>query len=415
MFAFLPAVRAFAPSVKLMTDTPYIESEFYQLPKHGQPVCGDVFLSRKDKLDGRVTSVLADGLGSGIKAGVLATLTSTMALRFVREDVGIREAARIIMDTLPVCKERKVGYSTFTIVDVDATGATRVMEHDNPPCLLLRAGVAVPIDWTETPFTPRRRVPGGPPRLLREASFQLAEEDRLIFCSDGVVQAGLGRPRTPLGWTLPAVRDCALGEIRQHPAISARELARRLVLAAIAKDDGVALDDVTCGVLYFRRPRRLLVVTGPPYARDRDALIARQVERFPGTVVIAGGTTADILARELQRDMTPDPESLDPDVPPVASMPGVALVTEGAITLRKVAELLEEDAAPDSLPRHGAARLLRLLLNHDAIQFVVGTRVNQAHQDPDIPVEFDLRRNIIRRIAGILEERHRKDVRLSFM
>lgn len=96
-------------------------------------------------------------------------------------------------------------------------------------------------------------------------------------------------------------------------------------------------------------------------------------------------------------------------------MDGIDLVTEGTVTLAKTAELLERGAAADAARKMPANDLVTLMLQSDIVEFVVGTRINEAHQDPNVPVELDLRRNIVRKIAGLLETRHLKEARIRFI
>jgi hypothetical protein len=167
--------------------------------------------------------------------------------------------------------------------------------------------------------------------------------------------------------------------------------------------------------MYFRNPRRLLVLTGPPFSRDKDPELARLVNTFDGRKVVCGGTTANILGRLLKRDIAMDLDFFDPEVPPTSRMKGVDLITEGTITLAKVASLLEDGVNPDTLARNAVRQLVSLLLDSDIVQFVVGTRINEAHQDPSIPAELDLRRNIIKRIARQLEQKHFQETSIRYL
>ncbi len=396
-----------------MAEEVFIEVDFCQAAKRGQPVSGDVFVSRKVKQEGRIVSVLSDGLGSGVKANVLATLTSSMALDFVVHHTDIEQTARTIMDTLPLCSERRIAYSTFTIVDIESTREVRIIEHENPPCLILRDGHEL--------CCPKRRtvLPVGAGNLQREralesTAFTAAIDDRIVFFSDGVNQSGMGRDTMPLGWGREAVLEFALSLVRSQPRISARDLARRIVNLATLNDAGQPQDDITCAVVYFRRPRRLLVATGPPFDTHHDRLLAETVATFPGHVILCGGTTAQIVSRELNRPVSVDLDELDDEIPPISRMQGVDLVTEGTITLARVADMLETDASPTPGRRHGAAQLVDYLLNSDVIEFLIGTRINEAHQDPTVPVELDLRRNLMRRIARTLEDRHLKETHTRY-
>jgi hypothetical protein len=388
----------------------FIEVDSCQQAKQGQLISGDVFLSQKVKLEDRVVSVLSDGLGSGVKASVLATMTATMALKFAASAMDMRRSAEIIMDTLPICSVRKISYSTFTVVDMTSTGETRIIEHGNPPFLLIRPEGELVIQKTEV--RPKRWQD----RLINFSSFEVQREDRIIFFSDGITQAGMGEFRTPLGWGLENVDKFVREQIRWDPYISARELSRLLVAQAVEIDGLGAKDDITCAVVYFRSPRKLLVMTGAPFNRAHDQDLAKMAERTSGRKVICGGTTANIISRLLGRAIKIDMrQQLDPKVPPSARMEGFELVTEGTLTLGEVARLLEEGFDPEGMKSNAAVRLANMLLDSDIVKFAVGTRINEAHQDPNIPVELDLRRNIVKRIAQLLESKHMKRVIIQYL
>jgi hypothetical protein len=355
----------------------FIEVGHYCCKKYGQGAEGDVFLSRKTD-DGRIISVLSDGLGSGIKAGVLATLTATMAAKFVAEDMPPRKAARIIMKTLPVCKERGISYATFTLVDIDSQSQVKIIEYDNPAYLLFRQ-VAEPVLLeplkrdlvVRRPAGSRRDHGGTATALLSQAvmhysEFQATAGDRLVFFSDGVAQSGMGSRAYPLGWGIPRIQAHVMNLIQETPDISARKLAQ------IFRD-------------------------------------------FTGAKVLCGGTTASIIARELGRTIKVNLKNLDLRIPPASTMDGADLVTEGIITLGKVAELLESPSPTDRYRVNPATQLTELLLNSDCIEFVVGTKINEAHQDPTMPVELEIRRNIIKRIARLLEEKYLKEIQIRFI
>ena len=388
----------------------FIEVDSCQRAKHGQFISGDVFLTRKVEPEGRIISVLSDGLGSGVKASVLASMTATMALKFTASAMDIHRSAEIIMDTLPICSVRKISYSTFTVVDMASTGQTRIIEHGNPSFLLVRPKGELIVEKTEV--RPKRWED----RVISFSSFDVQREDRIVFFSDGITQAGMGEFRTPLGWGLQSVEKFVREKIARYPQISARELSRLLVAKAEEVDGLSAKDDITCGVVYFRSPRQLLVMTGAPFNRAHDHDLAKMAEKTQGRKVICGGTTANIVSRLLNRPIQIDMrQELDRKVPPSARMEGFDLVTEGTLTLGEVLRLLEEGFAPEEMKSNAAVRLANMLLDSDIVKFAVGTRINEAHQDPNIPVELDLRRNIVKRIARVLEDKHMKRVLIQYL
>ncbi|MGI5861608.1 MAG: SpoIIE family protein phosphatase [Myxococcales bacterium] len=392
-----------------MTGNAYIEVDFRQRAKHGQRAPGDVFLSKKLKAEDRIVSVLSDGLGSGVKASVLATLTATMGVKYATSFRDIRKSAATIMETLPVCSVRKISYSTFTIADVNGEGTARIIEHGNPPFALLRGDTHVLVP-TETLVLDEWKD-----RPLTAAQLALEPGDRLVLFSDGVTQSGIGEASMPLGWGDESAIALALEKVKAKPDLSAGKLAQAIVDQAARNDRLKPKDDISCAVLYFRSPRRLLVMTGPPFSKERDGELVELALTYPGRKAICGGTTASIISRRLGREVTVDIADLDPEVPPASRMEGVDLITEGTLTMAHLAELLERSGPDVELPPNAVGDLLELMLESDIIEFVVGTRINEAHQDPNIPVQLDLRRNIVKKIAQLLEEKHLKETRVRLL
>lgn len=398
-----------------MTGGCFVEVGSSVVKKAGQGAAGDSFLSRKAE-DGRIIVVLSDGLGSGVKAGVLSALTATMAASFVAYDVPIQKAASTIMRTLPVCRERGISYSTFTIAVIDPVGRVQVMEYDNPPYALLRSGIQVEPIKSEIAVG-RAPARGAPARdsAMSFSEFSARPGDRLVFFSDGVSQSGMGSRAAPLGWGVPAAQDFILAATGGEPEISARALAARVVKRAEANDMWSAKDDISCAVVYFREPRRLLIVTGPSIDPGRDASLGERFASFRGRKVICGGTTAQILARELGAQIRVSLKDYVPGFPPASTMEGADLVTEGILTLGRTAELLESGRYADGADKSPAARLVDLLLDSDRIDFIVGTKINDAHQDPSMPIELEIRRNVVKRIARLLEDRYLKETGIAYV
>ncbi len=386
----------------------FLEIDLAQRAKDGQSICGDAFMSHPVPGKDRILSVLSDGLGSGVKANILSSMTATMALRFAASDMDFIHSAEIMMEALPVCRVRKISYATFTVVDSVLKGWTRIIEMDNPGSLVIRNGEVLPLSYREvaSPKWNNRKI------LLTELLTR--PEDRIILMSDGITQSGMGSHSYPLGWGEEGCRNFTLSTVRKRPDISARELASSILDEALSKEIlGKAGDDMTCSVMYFRRPRNLILLTGPPFSRDKDGQYARMLDEFDGTKVICGGTTADIVSRELKRSIETDLDSGASGIPPLSMMKGVDLVTEGILTLTEANKILESNQGFDR--PDPAAKLARLLIGNDVIRFVVGTRINEAHQDPSLPVEIEIRRNMIKTMAKTLNERYLKKTSVRYI
>ena len=390
----------------------FIEVDYTQKCKHSERIAGDVFLHSRDSVDGRIVCTLSDGLGSGVKANVLANLTATMGQKFTSSRMNIVDSAKVIMNTLPVCRERKISYSTFTMVDIDPSGKTAVIEYDNPPFILLRDGKIIPQEKETAPL--KNRFPGRDEKLLY-SELELKEEDRMIFFSDGVSQSGIGTASLPLGWRKPMIEDFVIEAVEKNSNISAGKLSRMIVNRALRNDIQRAQDDITCAVVYPRKPRKLLLLSGPPIDPANDDKLVSRYRDFNGRKIICGGTTAGIIAGSLGEEITTNLAERTADVPPVSYMNHADLITEGILTLSKTAELLEVKDSWCGIKPNAATRLITYLMDTDEVHFLIGTKINEAHQDPSIPVELGLRRNIINRIRKILEEKYLKQTVLEYL
>ncbi len=394
----------------------FIDVDYAQIYKHGQKIGGDVFLLSRNPDNNQIVSTLSDGLGSGVKANVLASLTAHMAHKLSFSPIDLDHSAEIIMNTLPVCKERKISYSTFTIADIRYKEnmeniEVNLVEYDNP--LSLRFSGPDPISWERTKRE-LQRAAAFKKEVIQHSSFRMDIGERLVMFSDGVTQSGLGKS-LPLGWRLDGVRKFVSEEIKANPDISSRELSRAIVQKACALDGLCSKDDITCVVVYIRRPRRTLVVTGPPFTKEADEVLGEKIRAFQGRKIVSGGTTALIVSRLFNKKLTVDLSCWSPDVPPASKMEGIDLVTEGMLTLSKVATILEKKQNLADLPNDPAKKFVEILLDSDQVHFIVGTKINEAHQDPNIPVEIGIRRTIIGRLRKALEEIYIKETSQEYL
>ncbi|NLZ59432.1 MAG: SpoIIE family protein phosphatase [Lentisphaerae bacterium] len=387
----------------------FLDLAYSQFCKHGENICGDAFRFEKNEGDGRIVAVLSDGLGSGVKANILASMTASMALRFAGvPNYSIVHAAEIMMSALPICQLRKISYATFTILNCDPSRALRIIEMGNPPFMLFRENqlLEIPYEELESPRWQQRR--------MRVYHFEAKAQDRIIFFSDGISQAALGSPAYPLGWRKKACAEYILDILGQSPGLSSHELSNLVLKKARGLEPQQRnQDDMTCAALYFRQPREMLLFSGPPYDRRHDRECARFIEQFQGEKAICGGTSAEIVARELKRELRMNLESFSNDMPPMSAMPGIDLVTEGIFTLTKAAGYLEK--GEQFMPNNPAGKLAEMLRRNDYIHFLVGTRINEAHQDPNLPQELELRRNIVKRIAELLQKKYLKKIDIKYV
>lgn len=384
----------------------FVDIDFYQEKKYNQNAFGDYFTSKRYLESGRLIAVLSDGLGSGIKANILASMTATMLLKFIEAETNIEKACEIILNSLPVCQVRKISYSTFSAMDCDDEGNVKIVEEGNPQFLWIHNGDVEEPKYTE--ITSKTF----PNRHMHIYNFKLEEGDRLIFCSDGVTQAALGTKKLKLGLRREGLIKIVKENLEKNPLISSRELSRTVVRQAVSTEpDGKPKDDVSCVCVYFRTPRNSLIFTGPPYYQDKDNYYANVFKDFQGKKAICGGTTASLISRELNIPIKVELSLNMGKLPAISYMEGVDLVTEGILTLTKTLDDLEKG----TFEKDASGKLIDFMLNSDCIQFMVGAKINQAHYDPNMPIEIEVRKNIIKKMKNILETKYMKKVTVKFM
>lgn len=381
----------------------YVATYSESLKKKGEELCGDmVNVIRKPD---ETILVLADGMGSGVKANILATLTSKIISTLMSGDADIDECVETISETLPVCSVRGIAYSTFTIVRVKHNGEVYTAEFDGPEFVMLRDGIL------EEPDKEMRIISG---KEVWESHFMARPGDMIISFSDGVIHAGIGR-LINLGWKRVNVMEFI--QRNYHPHISARMMTKDLVSVCNHLYEGEPGDDTTVAVVHIVPRTTTRVMVGPASSPDMDAKQVRDLILTSGKKIVCGGTTSQIVARELGKKIDVDLKYYDDDVPPIAFIEGIDLVTEGILTLsaaeKKMKEYLQEyednvrkPQTVDLEKKDGATKLVRLLVEEDCtdIIFMMGQANNPAHQNLDAPVSLNIKVRIVQNIARILEK-----------
>jgi hypothetical protein len=250
---------------------------------------------------------------------------------------------------------------------------------------------------------------------LMACTFQAHKEDRLVMMSDGITQSGLGKGTYLLGFGWENTRDLIVQKVNEKEDISAAKLASIIVGKAHANDNYQSKDDISSVVVYLREPRKLLLCSGPPFDKEKDDYLAEKVRSFSGKKILSGGTTVDIIAKKLDIEVEDTLEFNDPDLPPISYMHGIDLVTEGILTLSKVTNILENHNERTELSNGPADQIVKLLLESDEIVLCIGTAINVAHQDPNLPVELEIRRSVAKKLSTLLEEKFLKEVTLEFI
>lgn len=392
-----------------MIENLYADIGYQSLTKHGEFVCGDhVEMIRQS--DGSVVLVLADGLGSGVKACILSTLTSTIISKMVAANLKIPYCVRAIAEALPVCSVRNLAYSTFTIIHISPTGKALIVQYDNPCIALVRDGEELPLAFTRMTVDDK---------TIESVSVQLKKGDVLLAFSDGAENAGVA---PGMSYELKWGRD----EIVRYMeplcvgGYSAKTLNTILLDECSQRYKGKTGDDTTALTVYMRTREQLNLSIGPPANLEDNEKMMSLFFSKGGKHIVCGGTTSRIAAEYLGKPLVVSEERVDEDIPVAGKIEGVDLVTEGILTVNRVLDYAKDYLKDNEtysqwcFKRDGASKLARMLFEEATdINFFIGRAVNPAHQDPDLSISFEIKMRLIRDLADCLKQMG-KTIRINY-
>ncbi len=371
---------------------------YQSLNKYGEQLCGDHIDIIKPNEDS-IVIVLADGLGSGVKANILSTLTSKIISTMMAEEMKIEDCVSAIAATLPVCSERNVAYSTFTLIKIMNNETAEIIQYDNPFVILLRDAKNYELPSTIMNI-------GG--KSIYRSKIDLKENDIFIAMSDGAVHAGVGMSLN-FGWQ----RDDIISfmETFYDVGFTAKTLTTILLNECNRLYGEQPGDDTTVCTIRIRKRNPVNLLIGPPSNRKDCNKMMSLFFSKEGKHIVCGGTTSSIAADFLKKPLIPDLNFPDPDIPPTASIDGVDLVTEGVITINKVLNYAQdylkdnESYSQWCYKKDGASRIARILFEEATdINFFVGKAINPAHQNPDLPINFNIKMRLIDELAECLKK-----------
>lgn len=373
----------------------YLESGYTSLNKKGEELCGDKVESVSR--DGYTTLVLADGLGSGVKANILATLTSKILCTMVSNGIEMEDCIDTIIQTLPVCKIRGVAYSTFSVIHVSDDGKGYLFEFDNSEAIYYHHGKCCDFDRKEHDICGKK---------VYVAELSLEKDDVIIIMSDGVVHAGIGKTLN-FGWLRSDVKK-HLDRVVEK-GMSARCIACMLVGACNDLYVDEPGDDTTAAAVRIRETLKVKLMVGPPVDKNKDDFYVARFLEGDGKKVVCGGTSSLIVSRYLHERVTTNFDFPDKDVPPIGYIDGIDLTTEGVLTLRKLLILCEkylssEDLSPKYFRKKDGASLLADMLFEKAthIVFYVGQGINAAHQG--LPIDITMKLKLVEALTRNLKK-----------
>ena len=364
----------------------------------GEQLCGD-HIDVVEQGEGSTVIVLADGLGSGVKASILSTLTSKIISTMMAEGLTLEDCVETIAQTLPICSVRGVAYSTFTIMHIVDNREMELIQYDNPMVILLR-------DYKNYDYQKTEMSIGG--KKIYKSVISLCENDIFVAMSDGCPHAGIGIAYN-FGWRREDIIDYM--ETVAVAGYTAKTLSTILIDEVNRLYDAKPGDDATACVVKIRKREPMNLLFGPP--RDRDDC-NRMMSLFfskEGKHIVCGGTTSSIAAKYLGKPVKTSLDFVRSDIPPIAEIEGVDLVTEGVITINRVVEYAHDALGENRLyekwsyGHDGASMICRLLFEEATdINFFVGRAVNPAHQNPDLPINFNIKMNLVEDLSACLRK-----------
>ncbi|MBR5321739.1 MAG: SpoIIE family protein phosphatase [Clostridia bacterium] len=365
---------------------------------HGEQLCGD-HVDIVEENENSTVIVLADGLGSGVKASILSTLTSKIISTMMAEGLPIEECVSTIAATLPVCSVRGVAYSTFTIIHLINNQTAEIIQYDNPQVIVIRDEKNFDYPKTEMNI-------GG--KKIFKSVINLKENDVFVAMSDGCPHAGIGMLYN-FGWKREDIIDFI--ETLVPAGYTAKTLSTMLVDECYRLYGEKPGDDATACVVRIRKRVPMNMLFGPPFNRDDADRMMSLFFSKEGKHIICGGTTSGIAAKYLNKPLKPTLLFEQSDIPPIAEIEGVDLVTEGVITVNKVVEYAKDYLGDNihyshwSIKRDGASLISRLLFEEATdINFYVGRAINPAHQNPDLPINFHIKMNLVDELSTCLKK-----------
>lgn len=365
---------------------------------YGEELCGD-HIDVIEQEDNATVIVLADGLGSGVKASILSTLTSKIISTMMAAGLSLEDCVETIAATLPICSVRGVAYSTFTIIRLVHNEEAEVIQYDNPLMILLRDGENYDYPKTEMNI-------GG--KTIYRSRIPLQEDDIFIAMSDGCPHAGIGTAYN-FGWKRKDIIDYM--KPLYYVGYTAKTLSSILLDEVYRLYGGKPGDDATVCTVKVRKRQPMNLLFGPPSNPDDCNKMMALFFSKEGKHIVCGGTTSSIAAKYLGKAIRPTLEFIDKEVPPIAHLDGVDLVTEGVITVNKVCEYARDYLGDNTLyekwsvSRDGASLICRLLFEEATdINFFVGRAVNPAHQNPDLPINFNIKMNLVTELSDCLRK-----------
>jgi hypothetical protein len=350
----------------LATGYLYYEVITEQISKRIEHPSGDVIDTERDKA--ATVHILCDGVGSGIKANVAATMCVARMKELLRSGFSLREAFASIVHTMEEARKKDLPIAFFTVTRVLSDGVAVILNYEMPEVLFVSKKYATHLKSIAQPFYEG---------IVSETNCMLYKGDGILLMSDGITQAGMGRG-LPNGWGIEGVSKFVNDQLRN--GVEIKNLPIAVINEAKKKWQNQNEDDLSISLIHCRKGIIVNIFTGPPVNSETDDDVVNQFLANDGLKIVCGATTAKIVARYLGKELEIDPTFNSMISPPNYEIDGIDLVTEGAVTLNQLYNIWGEDL--EKLEKDNPVSILYALLTvADRVNLFLGKSKNPAGED----------------------------------
>lgn len=374
----------------------HFEVDAIRQPQYPGAPCGDEYTILHQQ---RATVVaLANGLGRGPQANISANLYLSWIMTLLKNGYSLRESFSSVLKVLSSNRASGQPFAALTLIRCAVDGQTTLLSHSSlAPIYISSKNEAVVLEGKRTSLSGA---------YIREASIMLGPEDGLLMCLKDVTQAQIGQQMN-----METGEEGLMNYVNEIQRLKQQKsgVPAQLLASACEVWGRQNSDDMTVVLVAARKGAQLNILTGPPLDKKNDLDLVNDFWQARGNKVVSGASTAQMISRLLGIPLAMRTHCQTAITPPHYEMAGTDLMTEGAVTLNQVHNLLRLDSALVDKVEGPAGDLCRQLLTADCIHFFVGRAQNKAQDDVTFKQLGILpRRTIVPMLQDVLEKQGKR-------
>ncbi|MBX3007342.1 MAG: SpoIIE family protein phosphatase [Melioribacteraceae bacterium] len=351
-----------------------------QIPKRLGKPSGDVTSTERDKTSTYHT--LCDGVGSGAKANITATMCVARLGELIRTGLSIRQAFANIVHSMEDARKKDMPLAFFTVARILPDGVATILTYEMPEVIFISKRYATRLKILTQTFNDA---------VIGETNCILEKGEGILLFSDGISQAGLGKGLVN-GWGIDGINKFVNDSLRA--GCDVKKLPKLIIDEAKKLWKNEPGDDLSVSLILCRKGKIINLLTGPPVDPKNDESVVKKFLSNEGLKIVCGASTAKIVARELGKEFQINPNFKSEISPPDYEIEGIDLVTEGAVTLNQLYNIWDEDTS--KLEKDSPVTILYSLLSvADRVNLYLGNSKNPASEDISFVQQGILKRDKI--------------------